>query len=1742
MSLRQIRSTLTCLMFFTLSVPLHAQVHAAFTVDVDSGAAPLSVQFFDQSTPSDSVIWRGWDLDDDGIADSQEKNPFFTYETPGRKSVTLVVQDSSGYDTARYVDFVEVAPVEETDIAVSIHVVEKNTPIVKFVELWGYAGSASPTPQSPVSLRMPVDTNGIANFYKGKFLNVLSQNMTDLLLLDADMHVLGKIGFWYPLKDFIRGRRKDAYVILHRDLVSYQDHPRETSASSQWVFPRYLRFPWQYGADLHTLAMSGDAVQYPLYQTTMLLPPLSADSGAAGAEQFRTDNIRHDRVPFVLLHGRGRTDPAWGADEDIIFPSDTLDADFNGKRDYAYTSYPARLQRRDHNHADRFDVWQYCYPPDQNWEESGFLFARDLELLLSMYDTTVATAAAQGMGGLVLRSYLEGTARNWTYFQAETAPVSFRNDIYKVVFLGTPHAGQLRAGLAYAAPEEMQFPNIMDRYAPALRELMPGRDALQRLSPSSFPAGVEALNIAGSAPAVNPPLPVESALHDDGSTALSSAMLPAARTANGILAGMASEALQTPDDATGRLAAPDPDLLPGLLYGFTLSDSTLADQIGEFLVYNAPDTLRFSSALYQPPFALSLHTDVGIPSVTLQLHSGGNWPVNGTMRLRLDVSAGNRLFAEDLSHYEALSDAGLFLYPSTMYFGSDPVTQQAGTGATTFIPVSRAGAEHPFRGGALTLSGYGWQLPVQQQSILPDPVLSRMDNLGRRFDLARPAGDIVMLWSRERRNTLQISTHESMLLDTRHPLQALEPDAISSLLEIETDCMTQALSVIIDYSGSTGDPGIALLAPDASMVTPAMANDTSVFATESAALKMKALTVIAPQSGSWLLLIDGVAMLPQGVRAAVEHDNMQNLHIRLQPRDALSRESAVVSVALEGGPALTQQNATLVLVDSADTRTPLPLRDDGTAPDTLADDGVFTAGLTLPRAGTYHFEAYYDAQSSSCAIRRDAMLPLPLAPSLELLSPLGGEVRQSGTVLPVRWQGERPTEIFIDLSTDSGASWSQIAGPLAVDAGAWQWTLPALTSTHCRVRVRAAGNPALTDESPEDFTIYEQPVVQVVAPDGGEEWRVDTEHRIRWESIGVSALDLAYSTDNGNTWLPIESGVQAAMREYAWRVPLTPSDHCLLRAASHDDPSIFDRSATTFRITPIPAVEVISPNGGEQWQIRTVQRIRWQSAGIDSVRLLFSDSLGTAWEEIGRTTAVVAEYDWSVPDRISDLCMLRIEALDVPGISDESDGAFSITPEPYLNLVKPDGGERWEIGTTKLILWESAGISSIDIEYSTDNGAFWKTVAVNIEGGLHRYSWIVPVEPSEHCRIRVRDTYDSTRVDVSAQPFAISESLTRPTLYAPTDASEGVSTIPRFRWIPFAGAVSYRLQVTSDPAMSFWTLDEQVVGVSSFQSPELDRNTRYYWRVKAMRADATESEWSVVWSFRTSGSTLAAPVHEAPPDGALGQFETTSLSWYAAENASGYQLQVARDEQFTDLVLNESGLTGLSYTVAGLSHEDDYWWRLRSGNTGSAAYSDWSRPWKFSTAPPPPRQLTPFDGLPDIPVNALLQWYPTDGARAYHLQVAIDNSFANIVFDSTNIRGTAVYVRNLKSYTFYWWRLNVTTGRGTSDYNTPWRFRTIDLGTGIDMLPDEQGFHIIGLWPQPARGGLVHVMLHSENNAKVIPALYDMLGRLRKTFPAEHVETGTALLQLNYGQLPPGSYILRLVSGTWQKQELLHLQ
>ena len=88
-------------------------VEAEFSADPLNGTVPLEVQFTDASI-GDITGWE-WDFENDGIIDSNEQNPLFTYSEIGIYSVSLTVTDGMTTDTETKVDYIEVEVALEAD-------------------------------------------------------------------------------------------------------------------------------------------------------------------------------------------------------------------------------------------------------------------------------------------------------------------------------------------------------------------------------------------------------------------------------------------------------------------------------------------------------------------------------------------------------------------------------------------------------------------------------------------------------------------------------------------------------------------------------------------------------------------------------------------------------------------------------------------------------------------------------------------------------------------------------------------------------------------------------------------------------------------------------------------------------------------------------------------------------------------------------------------------------------------------------------------------------------------------------------------------------------------------------------------------------------------------------------------------------------------------------------------------------------------------------------------------------------------------------------------------------------------------------------------------------------------------------------------------------------------------------------------------------------------------------------------
>ena len=97
-----------------------------------------------------------------------------------------------------------------------------------------------------------------------------------------------------------------------------------------------------------------------------------------------------------------------------------------------------------------------------------------------------------------------------------------------------------------------------------------------------------------------------------------------------------------------------------------------------------------------------------------------------------------------------------------------------------------------------------------------------------------------------------------------------------------------------------------------------------------------------------------------------------------------------------------------------------------------------------------------------------------------------------------------------------------------------------------------------------------------------------------------------------------------------------------------------------------PSITLLSPNGGEVWEVGSIQHITWETTGIDDVTLRYSTDLGENWEIIEITVDMGnpqwLDYSWQIPDTPSEECLVYISGYfgEVPT---QSATPFTITRE-----------------------------------------------------------------------------------------------------------------------------------------------------------------------------------------------------------------------------------------------------------------------------------------------------------------------------------------------------------------------------------------------------------------------------------------------------------------------------------------------
>jgi subtilisin-like proprotein convertase family protein len=290
---------------------------------------------------------------------------------------------------------------------------------------------------------------------------------------------------------------------------------------------------------------------------------------------------------------------------------------------------------------------------------------------------------------------------------------------------------------------------------------------------------------------------------------------------------------------------------------------------------------------------------------------------------------------------------------------------------------------------------------------------------------------------------------------------------------------------------------------------------------------------------------------------------------------------------------------------------------------------------------------------------------------------------------------------------------------------------------------------------------------------------------------------------------------------------------------------------------------------------------------------------------------------------------------------------------PFL-VSTPNTAVSWIVGTNETVTWSVAGTTAnginatfVDVLLSTDGGNTYpillaskvpndgiETVTVpNNVGTTNR----VMVRGYKHIFYDISNTNFTIAAPVSSFAVAFSgveEEQNKSACQGP-DVSYNISysTLGGFNGITtfIAAGAPAGSTVTFTPATATATGTVVMTVSNTNLSP-----AGLYTIIVSATSGVTKT---VPFYFQLYSSVFPAMALTSPTNNATNQSVVLSLNWAANSNATSYDVQVATDAGFTNIISSGNVLT-TSYNVSGLSNDTDYYWRvLPKNNNCSGTYS-----------------------------------------------------------------------------------------------------------------------------------------------------------------------------------------------------------
>ncbi len=306
----------------------------------------------------------------------------------------------------------------------------------------------------------------------------------------------------------------------------------------------------------------------------------------------------------------------------------------------------------------------------------------------------------------------------------------------------------------------------------------------------------------------------------------------------------------------------------------------------------------------------------------------------------------------------------------------------------------------------------------------------------------------------------------------------------------------------------------------------------------------------------------------------------------------------------------------------------------------------------------------------------------------------------------------------------------------------------------------------------------------------------------------------------------------------------------------------------------------------------------------------------------------------------------RVRAYSAAGDSGYSNEAMATTlppPPPAPTLKSPASGSTAPSLTPKLEWNASSGAVCYGIQLATSSS--FTTLLVNGTGITELFydvpEGILKWNTTYYWRVNAANSYGSASSWSSSRYF---KTAAGPPPDAPSNLIANTISSSRIdlTWQDnSSNETGFKIERRTGSG-SYSQIATVGAGVTNYSNTLLSANTTYYYRVRAYNR-TLNSGYCEEASATTLPSPPPAPTLKSPASASTVSNLAPRLEWNVSSGAVSYGLQVSTSSSFSNLIINETGITDVFYDMppGTLNWSTTYYWRVNARNSYGSV-STWS--------------------------------------------------------------------------------------------------------------------------------------------------------------------------------------------------------